>query len=99
MAAKDRKEYIEAGEEIFAEIQDICQQLAAKVGELAGFAQAIVDDYDEQRDALSEREGLLQRWEEDHGYKSDSWESVVSDLENFEDVADAIREMWDAGER
>jgi hypothetical protein len=73
--------------------------------DLSTFATEIVDDFEEQRENLSDKQGLLDTWEENTGFQSEEWDTVVTDLDNYtvddEDDLDgeiaSIIEMWEQG--
>jgi hypothetical protein len=99
VGAKDRKALIKQGDEALGKIEDLSGQIDALIEELKTVAEEITADYEDQRANLEVSENLLARWEEEHGYKSDGWDSVASDLEEHLDIFARITETWEVGEQ
>ncbi len=97
MGAKERDTMMQIGQKTLSKGTPAnVEELKGLLDELKVIAQDIIDDFEETRDNLSEKQGLLDKWEEDYGYKSDSWEGVLSSLDSF-DIEDYLEE-YDDGE-
>jgi hypothetical protein len=98
MSAEDRRKWIREGDSIVvaATVDDDIPALGSRLAELAN---QIADDFEEQRDAFGEAAGLLEQWEENHGWQQDAWQQAADELEYTE--ADAtlewVVETWESG--
>lgn len=102
MSKKERAFSIKNGEKVIDEMskKDVdlltVEDLEIFAKDLSEFAQEIVDDFEETRNNMSESPGLLEQWEENTGYQSEEWQSVVDELDSYEVELDDDDEIIDA---
>lgn len=110
MGNSERKQSIAEGRKLINTMQGkegpelTVEEVEGFARDLAGFAQEIVDDFEETRENLSEKQGLLDRWEENTGYQSEEWDTVVTELGNYQveeaDLETSLEEIvqfWEQG--
>ena len=109
MAAEERNRLIREGNKILKALsmgntrEESEKRIAAAAVELQKLAEAIVEDFDEQRENFGDAEGLLDHWEETTGFKEEGWGTAADELDSWDsmrstphnrDESDA--EWWEA---